>query len=230
MTLRQALGVLEREGLIEARRGRGTFVSLGSAPPREHPGGVAAEEPADGAGGFTRLLSFRVGKPTASAREFFGVSGAERVYQVRRLRLRHGAPVAVEFVQVPQALCPTLSQLDLVHESFYRILEERYGLRLAECLEEITATRATRTQMRLLEAPPSAAVLMMRRRTRTSGGVPALFEVRIYRGDRYTAVRSVHAPSPDTAVPSGPADPTEGNTETLPAARNEAPGTNASRT
>jgi GntR family transcriptional regulator len=180
------------------------------------------------AGESTRLLSFRIGKATASAGEFFGVSEGTRVFQIRRLRLHHGVPTAIEFVQIPQPLCPTLSQLDLVHGFFDRILQERYGLTFAECIEEISATRATRYQRRLLEAPPSTAVLVVRRSTRTSSGVPALFEVRIYRGDRYTAVRSVSVQFPDTAVLRGTVHPNDGNTETLPVSQNEPAGTNAS--
>jgi GntR family transcriptional regulator len=189
MTLRQALGVLEREGLIEARRGRGTFVSLPAAGVAPLPG--IPEEMIAGPAAFTRLLQFRMARPTAPAREFFGPAHGERVYQIRRLRFAHGNPVALEFVQLPQALCPNLNQLDLVHDSFYRILEERYRLRLAECIEEISALRPSPGQRRLLQAPSSAAILMVCRRTRTTTGAPALFAITAYRGDRYTAVRSV---------------------------------------
>ncbi len=184
MTLRQAFGVLEREGLIEARRGRGTFVSLPSVQDRSSSPQFAEELP-----GLTRLLLFRTGRPTADAQEFFGLAEAERVYHIRRLRFAHGHPVALESLQVPQRLCPDLNQLDLVHESIGHIRKERYSLRLADSLDEISAARPSRSQRQLLAAPASAAVLIISRRTRTTSGVPALFAIAAYRGDLYTAVR-----------------------------------------
>ncbi len=188
MTLRQALGALEREGLVQARRGRGTFVSIptetSQSPSRLH------EDTIPGAA-ITKLLSFRIGEATTPAREFLGLERGERVYHVRRLRLTRGDPFALEFVQIPQPLCPNLNQLDLVHDSFYRILEERYGLRLADCAEEISAVRPSRDQRQLLECPVSAAILVVCRRMRASTGIPALFAITASRGDLYTAVRSM---------------------------------------
>jgi GntR family transcriptional regulator len=184
MTLRHAFGVLEREGLIEARRGRGTFVSLPAVQDRP-PLAQFDEPPA----GLSKLLSFRIGRPTADAQEFLGLADAERVYHIRRLRFAHAHPVALESVQAPQRLCPDLNQLDLAHESIVHILEERYSLRLADSLEEISATRPSRAQRELLEVPASAAILVICRRTRAASGVPALFSIAAYRGDLYTAVR-----------------------------------------
>ncbi len=189
MTLRQALGILQREGLIECQRGRGTFVSVRHLQKQQQKLRSFTEEMRSrGVVGSTKLISFRLETPTAPAREFFVLGEQERVYSIERLRLADGTPIALEAVQVPRTLCPNLDRFDLVQDSLYRILEEEYGLKLADCLEEISAIRPSPSQRKLLEARASAALLSVWRRTRTTHDVPAEFAVTTYRGDLYTAV------------------------------------------
>jgi GntR family transcriptional regulator len=188
-TLRQALAILEREALIECRQGRGTFLTLGRIEKQQqHLCSFSEEMRARGAVSSTMLLSFRADAPTLPAREFLELPAGDRVYRVERLRLADGTPIALEAVQVPQPLCPNLDRFDLVHDSLYRILEEEYGLTLADGLEEISAIRPNPAQKRLLQVPSSAAVLLVCRRTRTAGSRPVEFAITAYRGDLYTAV------------------------------------------
>ncbi len=193
MTLRQAMGVLQREGLIDCQRGRGSFVSARRVQKQQQELRSFTEEiRARGAVPSTKLLTFRAGDPTAPAREFFGMSGNEQVYLLERLRLADGVPIALESVQLPVSLSQGLDRYDLVQDSLYRILEEEYGLKLVDCQEEISAVRPSPAQKRLLLTPPTVAILRVCRRTRSTREIPVEFAVTAYRGDLYTAlVRSV---------------------------------------
>lgn len=189
MTLRQAMGVLQREGLIECQRGRGTFVSVRRLQKQQQALRSFTEEiRARGAVPSTKVLSFRREEPTPPAREFFSMPEEGRVYLIERLRFIDQVPMALESVQLPCSLCPDLEHCDLVHDSLYRILEEDYGLKLADCQEEISAVQPSRAQKRLLQAPSSTAILLVCRRTRTAGEVPVEFAITAYRGDLYTAL------------------------------------------
>ena len=195
MTLRQACGLLAQEGLIERRRGSGTFVSPKKMRKRQQEmRGFTEEIRARGGRPSSRLLTFRTTDPDPTAREFLGLPAGELVYQIERLRLSDGVPLALENVVVPCSLCPNLDRFNLETQSLYAILEENYGLNLSHCFEEISAARSTPRWRRLLDLPASTPVLAIQRRTFTTDHRPVELASTIYRGDLYSAmVRSVRA-------------------------------------
>jgi GntR family transcriptional regulator len=197
MTLRQAFDTLEREGLIETQRGRGTFVAHRRMNKQQQEMRSFTEEILSRGGvPSTRLLAFRMVNPGARAREFFGLPRGQQVYEIQRLRCSNGEPLALETVQIPCFLCAGLERFDLANHSLYSILEENYGLRLDHCIEEISAARPDPAQRRALTLPLSGAVLVIQRKTYTENDTPVELDVSVYRGDSYTAiVRSVRARS-----------------------------------
>ena len=111
MTLRQAYGLLERDGLIRRRRGLGTFVaSPGLEKSLPDMRSFTEEMVAQGKVATSRLLSFDLCVPLPATREFFRLPESESVYTIRRLRLSDGVPAALESVEVPQSLCPHLER------------------------------------------------------------------------------------------------------------------------
>ncbi len=194
MTLRQAFDVLDREGLIETQRGRGTFVALKRlAKQQQEMRSFTEEIRARGGEPSSHLVSLLIQKANADARRFFGEMEDDRVFEIRRLRFSDGEPLALETVQIPCRLCPNLDRFDLAHHSLYKILEENYGLTLTHCVEEISAARPERLHKKLLGTPAPAAVLVIKRRT-YAAEVPVEFGATVYRADAYSAiVRSVRA-------------------------------------
>lgn len=189
MTLRQAYDLLEREGLIECQRGRGTFVSTSRVHKQEQEMRSFTEEmQARGSHPSSILLSFKQIKPSAAARDFFSLSSADSVYEIQRLRLSDGIPLALESVQIPCHLCPGLDQYDLSRHSLYRTLEEKYNLDLTRCVEEISAMRPTRKQKQLLNLPQTSVVLIVHRKTFSRQDIPVELVTAAFRGDLYTAI------------------------------------------
>ncbi|MEN6601104.1 MAG: GntR family transcriptional regulator [Bryobacteraceae bacterium] len=196
MTLRQAFDVLNREGLIETQRGRGTFVSPKRlAKQQQEMRSFTEEIRARGGAPSSQLVSLLVQKATAEARHFFGDPMDDRVFEIQRLRFSDGEPLALETVQIPCRLCPNLDRFDLANHSLYKILEENYGLMLTHCVEEISAARPERMHKKLLGAPTPVAVLVIKRKT-YAAEVPVEFGTTVYRAEAYSAiVRSVRAQS-----------------------------------
>jgi GntR family transcriptional regulator len=189
MTLRQAMGILDREGLIESHPGRGTFVRPRRLQKQEQEFRSFTEEiRLRGGVPESKLISFDVIEPGRAAREFFDLQRSDRVYEICRLRLKDGEPLAAERAQIPQRLAPGLDRYDLSKKSLYATLEGRYGLVLEKSLEEISAELPNGKDRRLLKVPAKTAVLVVNRRTFSNAGAPLELTESRYRGDMYTAV------------------------------------------
>jgi GntR family transcriptional regulator len=185
MTLRQAYARLEREGLLDAQRGRGTFVRR----PRieralSHMIGFSEEMLASGKTPSSKLLAFEKTEPAGAALEFLG---AGPLYRMERLRLADGVPIAIEEVHIPQSLCPDLERFDLANSSLYGLLEREYGLRFDRCEQVVAAAIPDSRQRIALQIGSKVALLTVTRHSYTKSGRPATYGTTCYRGDLYTA-------------------------------------------
>ncbi|HWB96308.1 MAG TPA: GntR family transcriptional regulator [Bryobacteraceae bacterium] len=190
MTLRQAYSLLERDGVIQCRRGVGTFVAPSRVEknlPEMH--SFTEEMTARGKVVTSQLLSFGLRPPSAEAAELF--EAPVTVYEIRRLRLGDGAPVALEKVELRADLFPNLERFDFSRQSIYQVLEDQYRIQLGWCNQEISAAPPDREHRRLLEIHTPVSLLVIRRRSYAVSGLPIELAITSYRGDIYTA--SIHA-------------------------------------
>lgn len=189
MTLRQAMGLLEREGLIESRRGLGTIITNSRLRKQQQEMRSFSEEIRERGGRpETRLVSLDLAIPASSVREFFELREDQKVYEIQRLRLNDGEPLALELARIPEWLCRGLERFDLAKTSLYQVLEESYGLQLQTCSEEISAELPNSQYRKLLSLPRNTAVLVVSRKTYGGDGRPVEFTRSVYRGDRYSAI------------------------------------------
>jgi GntR family transcriptional regulator len=189
MTLRQAMSLLDREGLIDSRRGIGTLVKHSRLRKQQQELRSFSEEIRERGGHpESRLISLGLSTPAAIVREFFGLRGDQKVYEIQRVRLNDGEPLGLEIARIPERLCPRLERFDLAKTSLYRVLEESYGLSLESCSEEISAEIPNSECRKLLSVPARTAVLVVNRRTYTRDERPVEFTRSVFRGDRYSAL------------------------------------------
>ena len=184
--------------MIESRRGRGTVVTPARLRKQQQELKSFSEEIRDRGGRpESRLISLERTLPGESVRDFFELGDQQKVYEIHRLRLKDGEPLALEFVRIPERLCPGLERFDIAKNSLYQILEESYGLRLENCIEEISAEAPTAKLRKLLALPKNAAVLVVNRKTFAEDGRAVELTRSTYRGDQYSAiVRSVRKKKP----------------------------------
>lgn len=189
MTLRQATGLLEREGLIQSHRGMGTVVTRSRLRMLHQEMRSFSEEIRERGGHpESRLTSLELAIPAPAVRDFFELREQQKVYEIQRVRLNDGEPLALELARIPERLCPGLERFDLAKNSLFQILEQSYGLNPETCTEEISAEIPSSQQRKLLTLPTHTAVLVVSRKTYTDDVRPLEFTHSVYRGDRYSAI------------------------------------------
>ena len=188
MTLRQAYGVLERKGYIEARRGVGTFF-LGARIEKNISGMLSFSEEVKARGGnpSSRVLSITVGPASHGAQEFLCLEDGEPVYEMKRLRFSDELPLAIEVVQLPQKLFRGIDRFHWAKESLYRVMEDSYGVKLSRSFSEIMATSANREQAELLNLNVASPLLVINRKSYSTEDVPVEFSITCYPGSCYIA-------------------------------------------
>jgi len=161
MTVRQALGQLEAEGLVVRRHGTGTFVS--EPRPRRRQanrfGSFAEEMGVEPADVTSEVLEQHVAQPPEDAAAALRLGPGHAAVHVRRLRLLRGEPVALQDSWLPLLLAPSLARGGLEGGSLYRTLQEREGLEVARAEQEVTASSATAEEARLLAVEPGSPLI-----------------------------------------------------------------------
>jgi GntR family transcriptional regulator len=188
MTLRQAMSLLDREGFVNSRRGVGTVVTHSRVSKQQEVVSFSEEIRARGGRPESRLISLELAIPTPLLRDFFELHEQQKVYEVERVRLKDGEPLALELARIPERLCPGLERFDLARGSLYEILEQSYGIRPETCNEEISAEIPSSQQRKLLSLPARTAVLVINRKAYMEDGRPLELTRSVYRGDRYSAI------------------------------------------
>lgn len=181
MTARQALTLLESEGVVYRRPPRGTFV----AEPRVrfHVGSFSEEVSRLGLRPAARLLWAERQQPSPSVRGALGLDDAAAVHVFHRLRTVDDVPFALETTYLPADLTPGI--LDGPDEgSLWAQLRDRYGITLTRStavLESIVLDDATSAQLNLR---PGSAGTLLTRRTLDDSGRCIEYARDIYRADR----------------------------------------------
>lgn len=200
LTLRAALDELVREGYLTRRHGSGTFVSEPKIAQQLTLTSFSEDMRRRGMAPDSRTISLdnlHAGPQVARA---LRISPDARVFQIRRLRLADGAPMAVETLHVPVSLVPGLTAAALEHASFYELLEHRYNVVIATGLQTIEPTVTNDEESRLLDVPLHSPAFLFERTSQTADGDMVEFVRSIYRGDRYRLVAELsHRREPTVA-------------------------------
>jgi GntR family transcriptional regulator len=132
-TVRQAMKELESDGLIYRIQGKGTFASGPKISQRFVTMTSFTEECiAKGLKPTARVLEARLIPPTRELMQTLDVKRGERIIKLSRLRFADGKPVGLNLSFLPHGRFPNLLEEDFREKSLYRILEEKYGVKITK--------------------------------------------------------------------------------------------------
>jgi GntR family transcriptional regulator len=186
ITVRQALGALQDEGLISRSAGRGTFVS----EPRVFKGAMKFE----GSLGdlitmavetTVRLLDLETIEATLQQGRLLRVDEKTRLTRCTRLRFHNDAPLCYVVNILPHDVGKRLSKADWKKGSVLRALQ-RLGYPVKDADQSVRASLADAMLARLLDIRIGAPVLSVDRLVYTEGGHPIEHTHTYYRSDIYS--------------------------------------------
>jgi len=190
LTLRQALTVLERRGLIDRVVGRhgGTFVRKWHVD-RDLTSfaGFSQQLRRQGIVAGAKVLSAREVPAAAEVAAGLDITEGTRVIEVQRLRLASGTPVLLECSSFPADMFPGLLAEPL-EQSLYGLLGERYGRRPTHAKEVLDPVAADRRAAKLLSVGVGTPVLLVERTAFDAEGTPVEYARDLFVGDRTRVV------------------------------------------
>jgi len=185
MTARHALASLEREGIVERRRGAGTFV----APPRIHFNKLMSytEQMASrGLAAGSRVIAAKIIEQEDEIAARLMLPAASKMMKIERVRHSSNEPFALETCYLPAERVPTLARNSMGRSSLFARLEQDYGVQLTYADEEVDATAAEGRVAQFLEVPRGAPVMRMRQVIYSANGKPVIYVIGFYRAERHS--------------------------------------------
>lgn len=186
ITIRQALGDLQKEGLIFKVHGKGSFVSQ----PRTVQNitslqGFAESMSSDGHEIVNRVISFNFVAANEEVASRLALERGARVAEIHRVRLVNREPTSYEITFLPEALGRKLQRADLATRDIFLILENDCGVALGSADLSIDAIPAHAPVTRALELKKDAPVLRVERLTYDSDRQPVDFEYLYFKGGTF---------------------------------------------
>jgi len=195
VTVRQAVSKLASDGLIDQRRGAGSFIRA-QGPRLEHALSTLTSFTdymlARGKTSTSVVLSRGLFLPTPDESIALGVASADRVARVERLRSADGTPMAVERSTLPTDILPAPER---VNTSLYALLRETGGAP-TRAIQRISAVNLAPEEARMLNLAIGAAALRIDRTGYLPSGRPIEFTRGLYRSDIYDFVAELRLDTP----------------------------------
>lgn len=185
MTLRRAIGDLVRDGMLRRRQGAGTFVAEPKIAQALTMTSFTDDMRRRGYRASSRTLSMDRLLAGARLGRELSISPSEDVIRFNRLRLADDEPMSIEELHVPAALVPGLTADDLTNASFYRLLDERYGIKVTSGTQTIEPTVTGDEESHLLGLPLHTPAFLFERKSKDAEDRTVEYVRSVYRGDRY---------------------------------------------
>jgi GntR family transcriptional regulator len=184
-TVRQTIQNLIRRGLIEIRRGKGTFV-LQPKMMQEltQLSGFVEDMQSLGRNASARLLDKQTVAASDSVARQLAITVGTPVVRIQRVRLADNSPLSFDETYLPREIGKKILENDLETEPIFSLLEQKYDTPLVEAEYRLEAISADTTVARALGIVAGSPIFLIERTSYTTGRQPVDYERLYYRGDQ----------------------------------------------
>lgn|SRR5690242_13643400 len=183
-TVRKAIQNLVGRGLVEIRRGKGTFVTQPKIMQElAELTGFVEDMQALGRTPTARLLDKRIVPADEVVAHHLALAPGMLVVRLRRVRLADGVAVSFDETYLPRELGEKVAANDLAAEPVFALLENKYDTALVEAEYRLEAAAADPVAAEALEVAVGSPIFLIERTSYTIGNQPVDYERLHYRGD-----------------------------------------------
>ncbi len=188
MTIKRALDVLVREGLLFRKRGHGTFIIQKAE--KDSTVNVISEESV----GLSRLMkdfnvtshviAFEIEFPSAEVAKQLVISNTDPVYHIIRLRCVNQEPYVTEETYMPARLIPGIDE-NVLNGSIYQYIQESLDLKMGVAHRKIRACKSNELDQKYLDCQYDDPVLEVEQVGFLNTGVPFEYSFSRHRYDKF---------------------------------------------
>ncbi len=183
-TIRATIRNLVQAGLIEIRRGKGTFVVQRKITQElTELTGFVEDMEVLGRRATARVLGREVIKASETVARKLDIVTGSPVVQIYRVRLADDVPLSFDETYLPEDLGRKVMDNDLVVEPIFSLLEQRYETSLLEAEYHLEASLASPAVAMALNVGVGSPVFLIERTSYSVDRRPVDYEKLYYRGD-----------------------------------------------
>jgi GntR family transcriptional regulator len=184
-TVRQALSLLEEQGLVVRMRGKGSFVSRPKVKRSlKTLYSFSDEVAAMGLEPKSRVIAYEVISPGAEIQERLGLTNDEKVYSITRVRYAGQEPIALEMAFIPKKISPFLTQDKVETGSLYKTLAAQEGIEIGYAKETYETAVLSESEAKILGCKEGTCAFFIQRTAYTVANEVFEYTVMIVRSDR----------------------------------------------
>lgn len=187
ITVRQALGDLQKEGLIVRLQGKGAYVAQPRASQQlDRLEGLAEALADQGQAVHSRRLALKTVRAAGEVAALLQVPARTDIVQLATLRYLDRQPLSVNLSHFAPGIGERIARIDVSGRDLLEVLERDLAQRLAQADVEIRAQAMPAKEAKLLRVEEGVPALKVQRVVRAVGGKPLQVEAALYRADMFS--------------------------------------------
>jgi GntR family transcriptional regulator len=196
-TIHQTIRNLSSRGLIEIRRGKGTYVTQPKITQElTELSGFVEDMQALGRKATARVVDKELVAASPGVARQLGLAAGTLVVRIQRVRLADGVPLSFDETYLPWEIGEKVIENDLETEPIFALLEQKYNLPLVEAEYRLEAVAAEAAVAQALGISAGSPIFLIERTSYCAGHQPIDYEKLHYRGDQIRFVTRLARRSP----------------------------------